>query len=96
MARFLIEVPHSSEPLACTLAVHTLLATGSHFMTHADLGCLDGEHKAWMIVDAESKEDARRIVPPAFRREAKIVQVTRFSLEGAEDLIRAHGREQVV
>jgi hypothetical protein len=95
MARFLIEVPHSPEPQACTRAVDALFATGSHFITHADLGCLDGEHKAWMIVDAEGKEDARRIVPPAFRREAKIVQVTRFSLEGAEDLIRAHHREQV-
>jgi hypothetical protein len=54
MARFLIEVPHEAEKVACTLAVRILLTTGSHFLTRADFGCLDGEHKAWITVEGES------------------------------------------
>ena len=55
------------------------LQTGSHFLTHAEWGCLDGEHKAWIIVEDESKEDARFIVPPFYRSSAKIVQLTTFT-----------------
>ena len=35
MAKFLIEVPHEAEEVACARAVQTLLKTGSHFLTHA-------------------------------------------------------------
>ncbi len=90
MARFLIEVPHSSEELACKRAIHALLSTGSHYITHADWGCLDGEHKAWLAVDVDSKDEARHIVPPAFRTEAKIIQLSRFSLQEAEEMLRTH------
>ena len=94
MAKFLIEISHSSEVVACTRAVHALLATGSHYITHADWGCMDGEHKAWLTVDVDGKEDARRIVPPAFRAEAKVIQLTRFSLPEAEDMLRMHAGGQ--
>ena len=95
MARFLIEVPHFPEPVACTRAVHAVLSSGSHYVTHADWGCQDGEHKGWLIVDVESKEDARRIVPSEFRGDAKIVRLSRFSLQEIEDMLRTHRREQV-
>jgi hypothetical protein len=37
MARFLIEVPHESDTVACAHAVRVFLETGSHFLTNADL-----------------------------------------------------------
>ena len=61
MSRFLIEIPHEAEKTACLRAVKVLQETGSHFLTHADYGCLDGEHKAWIIVDVDSKNEARMI-----------------------------------
>ena len=90
MARFLIEVPHASEELACKRAIHSLLSYGSHYITHAEWGCLDGEHKAWLMVDVDCRDDARHIVPPAFRDETKVTQLSRFSLRDAEDMLRAH------
>ena len=81
MARFLIEVPHSADQVPCARAVEIFLKTGSHFMTHADWGCKDGEHKAWMTVDVENKDAARSILPPAFRDDAKIVQLNYFTME---------------
>ena len=58
MARFLIEVPHDEEVASCMQVVQTFLQTGSHFLSNADWGCADGEHKAWIILDVDSKEEA--------------------------------------
>jgi hypothetical protein len=90
MARFLIEVPHEAEKVACARAVRILLTTGSHFLTHADWGCLDGEHVGRIVVDVESKEEARAIVPPAYRSQARIVQLNKFTLEEIDEILRHH------
>ena len=90
MARFLVELPHEAERVACTRAVRVLLETGSHFLTHADFGCLDGEHKAWIIVDVENKEEVRSIIPPTYRSQAKIVKLNKFALEEIDELMHQH------
>jgi hypothetical protein len=90
MPRFLIEVPHPATPAECARSADLLMRTGSHFLTHADWGCMDGEHKAWIIVELDSKEEARGIVPPAFRSQAKIVQLNAFTLAQLAELQRRH------
>ena len=90
MARFLIEVPHESEKIACARAIQVLQKTGSHFLTHADYGCLDGQHKAWMIVEVESKKAAQAILPPAYRSQAMIVQLNKFSVEEIDEMLTHH------
>jgi hypothetical protein len=90
MARFFIESPHEAEPVACVRAVEVFLETGSHFLTNADWGCLDGEHKAWIVLEADSKEEARYVLPPAYRPEAKIVKLTKFTMEDIDGLRRYH------
>jgi len=90
MPRFLLEVPHDAEPQACTLAVKVLISTGSHYLTNADFGCYDGEHKGWITVEAANKEEARGILPPIYRAGAKIVQLNKFTLEDVDALIRHH------
>jgi len=90
MPRFLIEVPHEEDHVACAKVVEIFLNTGSHFLTHADWGCTDGEHKAWIIADVETKEEARCILPPPFRAQAKIVQLNYFTMEEIEQILRHH------
>jgi hypothetical protein len=92
MARFLIEVPHEEEVVACARVVEIFLKTGSHFLTHADWGCQDGEHKAWIVVEVDSKEEARCILPPAFRSEARVVSLNKFTMEEIEEVFRQHQR----
>jgi hypothetical protein len=89
-ARFLIEVPHEANTVTCARAVEVFLKSGSHFLTHADWGCRDGEHKAWIVVEVDSRDAARGILPPAFRSQAKIVQLNAFSMEEVEDILRQH------
>lgn len=87
MPKFLIEVPHAQEAVACAQEVHVLLSTGSHFLSLADWGCVDGVHCSWLIIEADSKEDARMVVPPLFRSRARIVGLNRFSVEQIEAVL---------
>jgi len=90
MPRFLIEVPHEEEIVACANVVETFLKTGSHYLTHADWGCKDGVHKAWIIVEVDNKEEAMAILPQVYRHDATIVQLNKFSIEEIEELLRFH------
>jgi hypothetical protein len=90
MARFLIEVPHEAETIACAKVVKVFLASGSHLLTHADWGCMDGDHHAWMIVDVADKAEAMAIVPPAFRAQARIVGLNYFSMDQIDQILKSH------
>lgn len=90
MPLYLIEVPHEPDVQSCARAVHIFLATGSHLLTHADWGCVDGQHCAWIIADMGSKEEARYLVPPAFRAEAKVTGLNKFSMEQLDTIMSRH------
>jgi len=90
MEKYLIEVPHDSTKTACNNAVKVFLQTGSHFLRQAEWGCHDGEHKAWLIVEVENKEQARQIVPSLFRSDAKIVKLHTFTREEMEKIGEVH------
>ncbi len=90
MARFLIEVDHEAEAGACDRAAQVLLTSGSHYLTHADWGCMDGVHTAWLIVEVENRELARAIVPPAHRARSRIVALNRFGLDEVDRFLAHH------
>jgi hypothetical protein len=90
MEKYLIEVPHEATDSACVNAVRVFLETGSHFLRQADWGCHDGEHKAWLMVEAENKDQARQIVPSLFRPVAKIVKLHTFTRVEMENMAGAH------
>lgn len=90
MAKYLVEVSHSPDKLECLNTIQIFLSSGSHFLTHADWGCLDGEHKAWFIIDIDSKEEALRIVPSYYRRNTKITKLSSFNLHEVESLLNHH------
>jgi hypothetical protein len=90
MAKFLIEVPHANEKIECLNSVKIFLSSGSHFLRNADWGCLDGVHKAWFMMEAQNKAEALQIVPPAYRRDAKIMQLNTFDIGQIEELLKEH------
>jgi hypothetical protein len=90
MEKYLIEVPHEATDSACLNAVNIFLQTGSHFLRQAEWGCHDGEHKAWLIVEALDKEEARQIIPSLFRRVAKIVKLHQYTREEMENITKVH------
>ena len=90
MARFLIEVPHEANGVACQQAVDVFFSTGSHFMTHADFGCADGDHRALLTVEVDSREEALRILPPMLRPQARIVRLSKFSATHYGQMLHQH------
>ena len=90
MTKYLVEVSHSADKIECLRTIQIFLSSGSHFLTHADWGCLDGEHKAWFILDADSKEEVLQIVPSYYRRNTKITKLSRFNLQEVENLLKHH------
>jgi hypothetical protein len=92
MAKYLIEVPHEATKQACLHAIQTFLHTGSHFLTNADWGCKDNEHKAWFILDVKNKEQAKSIIPPAYRADAKVTLLSRFKREEIDEILREHAQ----
>jgi len=90
METFLIEVPHEANESECINAVRIFYKTGSHFLANAEWGCDDGEHKAWLIVDVDNKDQARQIIPSAFRPKAKIVRLKKFTRKEMDELAQVH------
>jgi len=90
MIKFLVEVSHSPEKIECLRTIQIFLSSGSHFLTHADWGCLDNEHKAWFIMEVDSKEEALRVVPPFYRKDTKITKLSKFNLTEVENLLKQH------
>lgn len=90
MPKFLIEVPHEEEEVACAQAVKIFLQTGSHWLTNAEWGCMDGDHRSWMIVDLGNRQEALMLLPPVYRAKARIVQLNRFTLEFIDQVLDRH------
>ena len=90
MPKYLIEVPHSADKIECLRTIQIFLSTGSHFLSNADWGCSDGEHKAWFIIETNNKSEALQIVPPAYRRNTKITVLSRFNLKEVEEQLKHH------
>lgn len=90
MPKYLVEVTHGAERIACLEAIQIFLSTGNHFLVNADWGCHDGVHKAWFMMDVESKDDALRIVPSFYRRDTKITRLDKFNMKQVEEMLADH------
>ena len=90
MEKFLIEVPHGDDKASCMRAVQIFLSSGSHFVTNAEWGCKDGDHKAWLMVETESKEAAMKILPSGYQVDAKIIKINKFTKEDFDGSILDH------
>lgn len=90
MERYLIEVPHESDKKSCLRAIEVFLSSGSHFLANADWGCRDGEHSAWLVMEADDREDARMVIPPAFRSGARLTRLSKFTMEQVQESLQVH------
>jgi len=88
MPRYLIEIQHSDDYEGCVKALSTIMEYGSHLVHKADFGCKDGVHVGWLIVDVDSREDAKMIVPPQQRSDARIVELRRWTREEIQEMVK--------
>ena len=76
MDRYLIESPHAPED--CDRIAKEIHAAG--YLHYFEWGCHDGVHTGWAIIETESPEHARQIVPWDVRDLARIVRLEKFEL----------------
>jgi hypothetical protein len=79
MNKYLIEVSQGSYKISNMRASYIFKRSGSHFVTHAEWGYLDGKYKAWLVAETEDEKEAMRILPSAYRQSAKIILLNKFS-----------------
>ncbi len=86
MARYMIEALHDPTQAACLRLLDAFAKAGAHYLTHTDWGCRAGVHKAWIVVEAESDDDARLMVPPVIRESAILVKLNKFTPDEIREL----------
>ena len=79
MEKFLIEIKNGGDVASCLRSIQSFLSTRTHFVTSVEWGCLKGEHKAWLIIKTGNRADAMRIIPAAYRQNAKITKLHKFT-----------------
>jgi len=82
MDKYIVESPHTAGD--CKKALKDVLSAG--YLSHFDWGCLDGDHRGWVIIEAASAQEALMVVPVGYRPQAKVVKLTKFSREQLEKM----------
>jgi len=79
MARYIIESPHTKEE--CLRALDEELEKGKDVLGKFEFGCKAGDHTAYAIVDADSKNDALNLIPAFLQDKARVVEVYKITPE---------------
>ena len=83
MHKYIVISPHTAED--CKAAIKQFRNYNAGFLTHFEWGCMDNDHTAYAIIEAESHEQARMSVPPLLREKSKVIMLTNFDPSKTED-----------
>ncbi len=90
MEKFLIEIRNGGDRASCLQSIQSFLSSRTHFVTSVEWGCIEGEHKAWLIIKTGNREDAMRIIPAAYRQNAKITRLHKFTGKEIDESMIEH------
>lgn len=90
MAKYLIEISHEPDHSGCDRTVADFIDSGASEFAEADWGCLDNEHKAWLVVDAKNRDVVKKLIPPHYRPQATIIQLSKSMIEDYADFKTHH------
>ena len=74
VAHYMIVSSHNNTE--CASALNTILDWGMQVLSHMWFGCKFEVHTGWLDMETDSEQDARNVLPPQLRREARVVQVS--------------------
>ena len=84
MAQYIIEVSHTDAE--CIAALNRIVEWGMHLLHHASFGCVVGVHTCWLKLEADTEAEARNVLPPSMRSQARVVQVQKLTPDQIRDL----------
>ncbi len=77
MAHYIIEISHTERE--CLDALDMVVRLGMHILHHTWWGCGAGVHTGWLDIEVDSEQDARGVIPPPIRKEARVIEVQKFT-----------------
>ena len=77
MDRYLVVSKHTQHD--CVKALKAVESIG--YITHFEWGCKDGDHSGYVIIEADSHEEAKMCVPSYERANATAIRLNKFSVE---------------
>jgi hypothetical protein len=83
MHRYIVISHHTAED--CKMAVKQFRMHNPGFLTHFEWGCMDDDHTAYAIFEAETHDNAKMAVPSLFREKTRVVKLTNFDPMKTED-----------
>ncbi len=84
MAQYLIEVSHTDPE--CIQGLNKIVEWGMHLLHHTWFGCAVGVHTLWLQLDADTEAEARSVLPPSARSQARIVEVRKLTPDQIREL----------
>ena len=79
MPQYMIELSHS--PSDCVEALRDIDPDAQEFLGEVYWGCMTGRHDGWAVVDADSEEQAREMVPDRIRSQVQVTRVKTIAPE---------------
>lgn len=76
---YLVEVPHNEAE--CLRALDEQLDKGSDILDKFYFGCESGDHTGYAIVDANSEDEVRKLIPNFLLGKSMITEVGKFTPE---------------
>lgn len=76
---YLIETPHTEEE--CLRALDEQLSLGSDVLDRFYFGCMSGDHTGYAIVDANSEDDVRNMIPGFLVEKSLITPIKKITPE---------------
>ena len=76
MDRYIVRSEHTAEE--CRAAIKHFREYHQGYLNNFEWGCYDNDHTAYLILEADSHEQAMLSVPPLFRSKTKVVKLTHF------------------
>ena len=86
--QYLVEVPHTVAE--CLASLDETKAMGAEKLNQWSWGCMFGDHTAYLIVNAKSETEALANVPEAERAKAKVIPLTKFTVEQIQSFHAMH------
>lgn len=77
MARYLVESPHTGPE--CLASLDEVLKQGEDKLAKWEWGCMSGDHRGWIVVEADSESAAKNTVPGPMRGKSNAVELHKFT-----------------
>ena len=84
MAQYILEVSHTDPE--CIAGLNRIVEWGMHLLHYAWFGCAVGVHTCWLQLEVDTEAEARGVLPPSMRSQARVVQVQKLTPDQIRDL----------